>query len=190
MTKPLRQRRGDRLTSHKATSEEVQADYATGPFDAAARRMDLKWGVSRLPDLVSPETAARFGAAIAKLNAAIDAADPDLVIAKVKVCIKGFEFMDAEATASGAQPADPEVMEYDLDGFRFGILRDAAAWMAAQEARPDLRLYTLAEVATALKGVTGPIVDAVRDAFPGARITSVKSKPPVNYDLGGDSIPF
>jgi hypothetical protein len=41
--------------------------------------MDKKWGVDRLVELVSPDMAERYGAAMAKLNAAIDARDPEQV---------------------------------------------------------------------------------------------------------------
>ena len=46
---------------------------AIQPLDQIANEMECKWGVGRLERLVSVETAAKFGAAREKLNAAIEA---------------------------------------------------------------------------------------------------------------------
>ena len=53
--------------------------HALLPLDRAASKMELKWGCERLPSLVSPATAALFGSAKAKLDAAIQANDPQEV---------------------------------------------------------------------------------------------------------------
>ena len=69
-SKPSRQKLEDRLTSPSAASpNEVACDLALGSLDRMAREMDRKWGVDRLPDLVSPEMAAKYGSAMGKLNA-------------------------------------------------------------------------------------------------------------------------
>ena len=41
------------------------------PVDEIAARLELKWGCDRLPGLVSPDTASRFGSAKAKLDTGI-----------------------------------------------------------------------------------------------------------------------
>ena len=65
-----RQKLEDRLISPSAASpNEVACDLALGSLDRVAREMDRKWGVDRLPDLVSPEMAAKYGSAMGKLNA-------------------------------------------------------------------------------------------------------------------------
>ena len=188
-----RRQKFDRLMDPAVTGEALSCSYAVAPFDEASRRMDVKWGAGRLPGLATPETAVRFGSAMAKLNAAISAGDAGLAAHKAKVCIKGLNLMDAEAEAAGAAKADPTVWTFDHDGFHFGIIKDADCWQAATAANPDLRLYTLAEIGTALRAYSGPVIDAVKETFPGAQITKITpkaDKPPVNYDLGGDEIPF
>ena len=68
--KPGRQKLEDRLISPSAASPEgIGCDMALGGLDRMAREMDRKWGVDRLPDLVSPEMAAKYGSAMGKLNA-------------------------------------------------------------------------------------------------------------------------
>ena len=69
-SKPGRQKLEDRLISPSAASPEgIGCDMALGGLDRMAREMDRKWGVDRLPDLVSPEMAAKYGSAMGKLNA-------------------------------------------------------------------------------------------------------------------------
>ena len=185
-----RREKFDRLLNPDANAETLSCSMAVAPFDRVSREMSLKWGQDRLPELVSSDMASKFGSALGKLNAAINSNDVDEVKARVEVCIRGYAAMDAEAERLGAPKADPRTLEYDLDGFRFGILPDDSFWPAAKEARPDLRLYTLREVANALRSLP-PLVDVVKQQFPGAKITNVTpTKPPVDYDLGGDFIPF
>lgn len=188
--RPRRQRKGDRLTSPDENATAVRVDYAVAPFDRHARKMDEKWGVDRLPELVSPETAERYGSAIAKLNEAIDAGDPELAVRKAGVCIRGLDAMDAEATAAGHQPIT-DWWEYDLDGFRFAIVRDTGDWKVVQRERPDLKvIYSMREVAVMLRDMKS--LHAVKEEFPGATVERVSPKPLPSsfYDAGGDELPF
>jgi len=186
MTRPHRHNKGDRLMHSGAKPEEVACDFALGPFDTAARNMERRWGVNRLEGLVSTETAAKFGSAIAKLNAAIDANDPADTAARAAVCIRGMMAMDAEATAAGHQPIPPEALEVEVDGKTCAILADGAQWPAYAALRPGVRVYTLREVGNALAAY-GASVAAVKDAFPGAEVKAVRS--PLAQALD-DDIPF
>jgi len=173
--------------SPQATAAQIVIDNMLGPFNTAARMAGLKWGVDRLRELVSVETATKFGSALAKLNAAIESDDPDEVAARVGVCLRGYAAMDDEAEKAGAPKSDPRLIEYEHDGFRFGILLDADYWQAAEVARPGLRLFTLAECAVALQVIAVPGVDAIKREFPRASVTAISA--PSDY-LNGDSIPF
>ncbi len=174
MTRPQRHNKGDRLMHSGAKPEEVASDFALGPFDTAARNSERKWGVNRLEGLVSAETAARYGSAIGKLNAAIDAADPAEVATRVGVCIRGLAAMDAEATAAGHQPIPAEAQEIEVDGKLCAVLWDGNAWPVYAALRPGVRTYTPREVANALAAY-GQTVGAVKDAFPGAEVKGVRS---------------
>ncbi len=186
MTRPQRHNKGDRLMHSGIKPEEVACDFALGPFDTAARNSERKWGINRLEGLVSPETAAKYGSAIGKLNAAMEANDPAEVATRVAVCIRGLTAMDAEATAAGHQTIVPDAWEFQIDGKTCAVLRDDAAWPAYSAARPGVRVYSIREVATALDAY-GQTVAAVKDAFPGAEVKAVRS--PLAQALD-DEIPF
>lgn len=188
MTRPMRHKAHDRLTHHGASATEIQCDLATGPFDRVAREMDRTWGQDRLPDLVRPETAARWGTAMANLNAALDATDPQLVVARVNACLRGFTAMDAEARAAGHRPIKAEAWEIEVDGVTCAILRDDAAWPAFAAERPGVRVYSLREVSNALAAYGG-MVAAVKEAFPGARVTAIRKPTPLETELN-DEVPF
>lgn len=189
--RPRRQRKGDRLLNPDSRREEIACDHAIAPFDRLATEMERKWGIDRLPALVSPETATRYGHAIADLNVAIAKNDPAAVLACANNCIKGLNVMDAEATAAGHQPATGEFWEYDLEGFRFAVMPDAAEWQSAKAKRPDLRFFTMREVAIALRHYCENYpIGEVKQKFPQAQITKITNRAPVDYANGGDPIPF
>lgn len=188
MTRPQRHRKADTLTNPGATAAEIRTDFATGPFDRMARQMDALWGHDRLPELVSPESAERWGKAMANLNAAIAAQDSELVASRVAACLRGFAALDAEARALGHQPTPPTAWRFDLDGQACAITKDAGDWTQLRAAMPDVRLYTLLEVANALRQY-GASVAAVKDSFPGAQVAAVRTPSPLEAELN-DSIPF
>lgn len=192
-------RKPDRLTYPSAGRAESLSHFAVAPFDNACRDMDRKWGVDRLPELVSPETAAIWAKTMANLNGAIEACyaadEPDQCIANltacVESCLRGFAYMDAEAERTGAKPASRDVLEFEMAGTRVGIMADGAAWPALKADRPDLVLYTLSEVANALEAYNGMegLLEQTRKHFPKATAT-VRPHPAVDYASGGDPIPF
>jgi hypothetical protein len=184
--------KGDRLLHGGADKADIECDYAIGPFDRMAIAMDRKWGIDRLPTLVSPETAAKYGSAVAKLNAALEAHDPKEAVARAGVCVRGMQVMDAEAEAAGHQPAAGDFWEAEADGFKFGILADASQWQAAREKRPDLIFFSLREVALAMKArcETAPVAE-VKETFPGAEISGInpRQRTPLEEKLE-DEIPW
>lgn len=187
--RPRRQRMGDRLICPGATPDQVRCDFALGPFDRAAREMERLWGVDRLPELVSPETAAKYGSAMAKLNAAINSEDADMVAARATVCIKGLAVMDAEARALGHKPAPAEVWLYEHEGHRFGVIRETGDWTTLQDSLPGVTLYSMREIAIAMAAYKSalPTIAAVKAAFPGTQIARVRSDLERELD---DELPF
>lgn len=188
MTRPQRFNKGDRLMHSGAKPEEVACDFALGPFDTAARNMERRWGVNRLEGLVSPETAARYGSALGKLNAAMEANDPAEVAARAGVCIRGMSAMDAEATAAGHQPLPPQVQEIEVDGKLCAVLWDGNAWPIYAALRPGVRTYTPREVSNALAAY-GQSVAAVKDALPGSEVKAVRPRTFLETELN-DEVPF
>jgi hypothetical protein len=172
--RPTRQKKDDRILHKGATANEIKADLSLAPFDKAVRAMDRRWGVDVLPELVSVESAAKWGKAMAGLNAAIDAQDPDKTKFWCEVCIRGLNAMDAEAVALGRQVSDPDIWEYELDGTVFGIIADNREWPAAYAKRPGIAIFSMREVAVALQAHKNGLVSAVKLAFPGAEVKAVR----------------
>jgi hypothetical protein len=186
--RPRRERKADRLMSPDATKAQIECDYAIAPMDRLALEMDRKWGIDRLPELVTPAMATRYGQAMAHMNECIRLGDPAKCVAAANNCIRGLHAMDAEATKLGKHPASGAYTEYDLDGWKIGILHDDAEWKTSEAARPDLQFFSLREAAIALKTkIDTPPIAAVKAAFPGARV--VEHRTPLNTLLN-DSIPF
>jgi hypothetical protein len=189
--RPRRQKRGDYLLDRDATQKEIQCDKAVAVMDRLAIQMDEKWGVDRLPELVSIETAQKYGSASAKLNAALKEGDPAEVAKRALVCMRGLKAMNDEAEAAGQPQASADYWEYELDGFKFGVLKDDAHWMACQEARPDLRFFTLREIAVALRAlkIDNPIFAEIKKHLPEPQVTSIAERASEPRSLD-EPIPF
>ena len=172
--RPTRQKKDDRILHKGATANEIRADLSLAPFDKAVREMDKRWGVDRLPELVSVESAAKWGKAVAGLNGAIDAQDPDKVKFWVEVCLRGLTAMDAEAVALGRPVSDPMIWEYEYEGTTFGIIEDGRQWPAAYAKRPGIAIHTMREVAVALHEHRNGLVNAIKLSFPGAEVKAVR----------------
>lgn len=172
--RPTRQKKDDRILHKGATANEIKADLSLAPFDAAARAMDKRWGIDRLPEIVSTESAAKWGKAMAGLNGAIDANDPDKVKFWVEICLRGLEAMDAEAVSLGRPVSDPMIWEHEYEGQVYGIIEDGREWPAAYAKRPGIAIHTMREVAIALHEHRNGLVNAAKLAFPGAEVKHVR----------------
>ncbi len=148
--RPVRQKKSDRLLHGDQEPNTIMSDYALAPLDRLALDMDRKWGIDMLPELVSAETAMKYGSAMSKLNSSIRENDPAMVRERAEIAMRGLVAMDQEASALGAQRASTDVWEVDIDGEAYGIMRDGRSWQTVKEQRPDLNLVTLREVAVAL----------------------------------------
>ena len=172
--RPTRQKKEDRLTNPGATAAQIRCDVCLGPFDQAVRAADRKWGVDRLPEIVSPESALKWGKAMAGLNDAIQSEDPDKVKFWVEVCLRGLTAMDAEAVALGRPVSDPMIWEHEYEGTVYGIIEDGREWPAAYAKRPGIAIHTMREVAVALHAHRNGLVDAIKLSFPGAEVKAVR----------------
>lgn len=186
--RPRHRNKADRLFSLGATTDEIRCDMMLAPFDQICSAMETKWGIGRLPELVSVETADRWGSAMAKLNAAIAAADIAETKKRVAVCVRGLQAMDAEAEAAGHKPRNPEIWECEYNGRVFAVIQDGREWMKA-EAIPGRRVFSMQEVAVALDAMDRGLLMQIKDAIPEAKV--VAARPAENpIPPGGDPIPF
>lgn len=199
MTKrPRRRELSDRLLAPDATQNEIRCDVAVAPFDRAAVEMDRKWGTDRLPELVSTDTAAKWGRTMARLNQALQDGDPDETARIAKSAVRGLAAMDAEASVADHEPCN--LWEYDLDGFRFAIIEDNRRWQEVKAKRPDLVLFTMREAGLALQALHehgNRFLAKTKEHFPGAETVKVTAKtkpreplPKDFFERGGDPIPF
>lgn len=188
--RPRRQKAGDRLIAAQAREAEVRIDHAIAPFTKITNDLDHFWGYDVLPELVDPEMAEKFGGAVAKLNAAIDADDVNEVVKWSGVCIRGSKAMHEAALASGAAPASDEAWIITADEKQYALLKDGRSWQRFQEKHPEIEVVTERELILALEWYQesrlGKMMEEAKKHFPKAEV--------VNTSKGGneldDPIPF
>lgn len=166
-----------------------QINGALKPLDAVASDIELRWGKGRLETLVCAETAAKFEAARAKLDVALQDKDVALVIQRAGVMQRGWAALEKEAMEAGHKPAPPELWyatapdEYGGKEMQIVIAKDNSAATLAQT---DLPVYTVTEVARIVRAWRSQMdVHAAKTAFPGAEVVSIKGDE--HFD---DEIPF
>lgn len=180
--RPVRHMKSDRVISPRLTTEEQQCDTMVGALTHDAQRMDWKWGIGRLEELVSTETAAKYGLAMARLNQAMDAHDVGGVLKWVESCRRGLAIMDAEALSRGHLALSTDVWEVEAEGIKFAILKDGRKWQEVAERLPDARLITERELVLALasyhSSLLSTVVDEARKHFGAdAEVTSIGPLP-------------
>jgi hypothetical protein len=165
------------LAKH-AREVEIRIDYAVAPLTKLTRDLDHFWGLDILAELVQPEMAEKFGMAVAKLNAAIEAQDVDEVVKWVGVCMRGSKAMHEAALASGAAPASDEAWLIQADDKQYALLKDGRAWQRFQEKHPDIEVVTERELILALRWYresrVGRVMSEVKDHFPQAEVIDFK----------------
>ena len=188
MKQNKRQKKSDRILHGSQSKDAIMCDYALAPVDRLAIQMDEKWGIDVLPELVSVSMSQKYGSAVAKMNAAVEAGDVDECRKRCEVVMRGLQAMDAEAERTGAQRASTDVWEVEIDGKLFGIMKDGRSWRTIKKQRPELELLTLREVGLAYSWFrdnwAGELEKAAKQSFPGAEIIDIKGK------LFDDPIPF
>lgn len=185
ISRPRRQRKSDRLLSPGARADETAIDHAIAPFDRVAAEVERRWGYDKLPSLVPADLAAKYGLAVGLLNEAIEKRDVNAAPQLAENCIKGLAALEAAARQAGHEPPKA-ITHFEMDGFRFRIIADAGD----PNIGDGIPAYTLREVAIALQSQLGKVPDDIRQHFPKAEVTRIKPSKPVDWDLGGDEIPF
>jgi len=152
-----------------------------------------KWGVERLPELVSPELREKFYQLRERLNEAIDSNDGKEVQRLVGVTKKAYDKLERVAIENGEQPLTGEHWEHPMpSGKVLAITKThAEAGKVARDNR-EMVVYCLDEIANILDAKQSEIakrVEEIKSIFPGAEVTSVTpiKKQEVFID---DEIPF
>lgn len=169
--------------------EQDAIDGALKPLDATARRLEQAYGMGRLQELVSPETAAKFQAAKAKLDVALEDNNVELILRRAKVLNAGWLAMEKEATEAGFEPAPPVIWHAHApaeDGqpeIEFVIARDNSAATLAQTTLP---VYTVEEIARVMRSWRSSFdAHAVKKVWPEAEVVRIDGD-----EVFDDEIPF
>lgn len=157
-------------------------------YDDVVSEVEGRWGVDRLVWLVGGDLRDRFEQQMDRLNAAIDKCDPSIEH-EVEVTLRGVAALEAAAIAAGAKPLSGEYIEGRMPDGR--VIAITATGYEAGKVKRDNRemvVYSVDEIGRIIEGLNkeAPVVDAIKNAFAGAEVVSVKPVP-ANLD---DEIPF
>lgn len=137
--------------SKSLTPEQQEINIWIGKLDEVAHEYESRWGIDRLPNLVSPQTQVKWNTQIQKLNNAISENDLPAVRDLAQGTIRGYKRLEDEAVALGATKHQPDVWDIRSPetGNHYRIcktLNDARQWAF----QPDVVCYSLAEIARIL----------------------------------------
>jgi hypothetical protein len=186
-------RKPDALTQRDGYTDPIAEGihHSIKPLDRIAAEMEIKWGCDRLPGLVSPEMAAKFGSAKAKLDAAIENNAPSDVAKTTSVMMRGWAALDAEAVKGGHKPLEPQIWSQTTEaGFKFAVAQGNADAIKAIKTQQDLEgvaVYSLDEIGRLLESGSMDLVNTVKDSWPGATVTAVR---PHRGDDPNDELPW
>ena len=157
-------------------------------YDDVVSEVEGRWGVDRLVWLVGGELRDRFEQQMDRLNAAIDKCDPSIEH-EVEVTLRGVAALEKAAIAAGAKPLNGDYIEGRMPDGR--VIAITATGYEAGKVKRDNRemvVYSVDEIGRIIEGLNkeAPVVDAIKNAFAGAEVESVKPVP-ANLD---DEIPF
>ena len=183
----LRRMMGTKVTS-EATYRKIQ-NYLT-EYDRVVSDYERRWGVERLPNLVSPELRDRFWQQMDKLNDAIHRDAAVDVEHHVAVTLRAYGALEKEAIALGGKEIGMDVWTAHVDDKVVAIARDEQAVTHIKNDMPDALVYCVQEVAVILAkwSEQNALAVEVKDTFPGATVTDVK--PTELEDKLDDIIPF
>lgn len=172
-------------------ASERRAQQALHDYDEAVTKMELKWGVDRLPWLAGQDLRERFEAQMDKLNKAID--DRVDVEHQVEVTKRGLHALEQAAINNGAEPLTGDYIEAIMpDGRVLAVVRTDYEVAKVKRENRDLVVYSadeLAMIIAKMAAETAPLVDKVKDTFPGAVVEDIKPKTETE-NLLNDTIPF
>tara|TARA_R110000868_G_scaffold10053_4_gene49268 strand:+ start:283 stop:855 length:573 start_codon:yes stop_codon:yes gene_type:complete len=187
-----KKKKADHITNPEMLGDiDYEAIFAAiKPLDQMAVDMETKWGVDRLPKLVSPDTGRKFGSAKAKFDQATSSEDPELVAKRANTLIRGWQAMDAEATAAGHNPIADEVEVWtavDDNGKSFSVVKTQAVATHLAKANVAGKVYHLEEISRVIAWFEkkAAIVPEAKKLFPGAEVVGFNSR-----SVPEDDIPF
>lgn len=156
-------------------------------LDQVATAMERKWGVGRLRLLVSDFLRAKFDEQKDRLDAALRSDEERFVAAQVEGMRRAWAALDRAAHEAGAQPLAPQVWECVLPSTG-EIVSLVCSEEEAHHVAREGRAFTTAEIAILIEAL-GDGVLTIKQKFPGAAVTGIRRKTPIDWSRG-DDIPF
>jgi len=160
------------------------------PLDKKAREMTARWG-DQLTSLVSPDLAGRFEAAYNALNVAVETNDVVRTHNIAGQLLKAWDVLEAEAIANGGKPLENAWAVELENGLIYCFALTGAAELRSRY--PDWIVYDIIDAARVMRAdFSATFLEKAFDTFPNAKVTSVirEGKESINWDLGGDEIPW
>lgn len=174
----------------KPMKNAMEITNALKPLDGTARSMELKWGVGRLPELVSPTTAAKFGNVQDVLNGLIeDASDVPAIATMASTLQRGWLALDKEATESGQRPIEPVGWCFKVGEHRAIMVRTDADADAIREHDPNAEIWTLEKAGNAIHALMKRDAPNIGEIFERPVPPEILNPSPFN-EATGDAIPF
>ena len=169
------------------SSETYRIQAMVEGLDQVAIAMERKWGIDRLRLIVSDFLRAKFDEQKDRLDAAIQSGDESHVRVQCDGMKRAWAALDRAAHDAGEQPLAPEVWECVLPstGEVVSLVRTA---VEAHHVARECRVFTAAEVAILIDALGNGVLD-IKHKFPGAIVTGIRRKAPVDWEHG-DEIPF
>lgn len=184
--KPQRGVSRDFFRASDRVLQKIQA--AITELDICVSGFEKRWGVDRLPELVSIETQEKYWRQVDKLNAAIEASDADQVIKYAAGMMRAYTAMQNEARERGHDELQGTWYECETPDGRVLIVAPSfeESHKAARE-RLGCLIYAMPEVAAIIcRDEAGRFANAVKEVFPVATVEAVRQ---TKDDLN-DEIPF
>jgi hypothetical protein len=155
--------------------------------DQVAIAAERKWGIGRLRLIVSDFLRAKFDEQKDRFDAAMASGDERYIATQVEGMRRAWAALNRSAHEVGEIPLAPQVWECVLPstGEVVSLVRTTAE---AHHVARECRVFTVDEVAVLIDAL-GTGVLGVKQEFPGATVTGIRRKPPVNWERG-DPIPF
>lgn len=170
-----------------------RSQLAIEALDEVASRMERKWGVGRLPRLVSIDLAERFYRQKGKLDDAITDEVTGGSVANVEFeagrMVNAWMALDAAARAAGAEPASAKYMEARMSDGRLCVvcsdLEGHHHFVRQREGRAAV-VWNMEEIVRVIEGQD--LVNRTKHLFDGAVVEEVRVRPEVNWKRG-DELP-
>jgi len=164
-------------------------------YDLVMSEAELRWGVDRLPYLVSAELRDRFHEQMDKMNAAIDKVDPIAVEEEVQTTIRGIKALEKAAVLAGASELTGEHWEAPMkDGKVLAIAKTDAEVSRVQKDNRDVIVYSVAEIGRIIgawrENEEAKTLDAIKGMFDGAVVDSVTKQKTLTEVHLDDELPF